>query len=297
MGIKITKLQDGRITLTQPQLINSIITDLNFAPNTKPKDIRANSSVFLQRDVEGDEFDKPWTTYRSVIGKLNFLEKSTTPDTSYAVHQCARFASHPTKKSHGDAVRNFVRYLYGTRDKGIIMNPHGHDFTVAVDNVFSGNWNKDTAMNDVMTVKSMSGYIIMYSGCPILWSSKLQTEIALSTTETEYVACSNSLRETIPIMNLMDEMRRRYENGIIAIPIVKCELFEDNSGALEIATVHKMRPRTKHINIKYHHFQEYVRLKKITIQSIKSEDNYSDGFTKPLPVESFRDPRNTVQGW
>jgi hypothetical protein len=56
--------------------------------------------------VEGDDFDEHWA-YRSVIGKLNFLEKSTRPDISYAVHQCARFASHP-KKSHGDAVRNIV---------------------------------------------------------------------------------------------------------------------------------------------------------------------------------------------
>lgn len=93
----------------------------------------------------------------------------------------------------------------------------------------------------------------------------------------------------------MDEMRKRYDNGIIAVPIVKYELFEDHSGALEIATVHKMR--TKHINIKFHHFREYVRLKKITIQSIIFEDNYSDGFTKPLPVDSFQARRrNTIQG-
>jgi hypothetical protein len=40
---------------------------------------------------------------------------------------------------------------------------------------------------------------------------------------------------------------------------VHCKVFEDNEGAIEIAKVPKMRPRTKHLNIKYHHFREEVR--------------------------------------
>jgi hypothetical protein len=43
-------------------------------------------------------------------------------------------------------------------------------------------------------------------------------------------------------------------------PRVFCKAFKDNSGALELAHLPKMRPQTKHINIKYHHFREHVRL-------------------------------------
>ena len=295
LGIKIAQLDDGRITLTQPHLIDSIIADLKFVANTKPKDIPSLSSCILQRDLEGEPFDEHWE-YRSVIGKLNFLEKSTRPDLAYAVHQCARFSADP-RKSHANAIWQIVRYLIGTRDRGIIMQPSGNDFEVAVDSDFAGNWNRDTAADDIMTAKSRSGHVVMYSGCPVLWSSKMQTEIALSTTESEYIACSNALRDVIPLMDFVDEIRQRFDSKIVSVPTVRCELFEDNSGALELATVHKMRPRTKHINVKYHHFREHVRTKRVLVRAIRSEENYSDTLTKPLPRDLFCRHRKKIQGW
>ena len=54
----------------------------------------------------------------------------------------------------------------------------------------AGNWNINTAEHDASTEKSRLGYIVLYAGCPIIWSSKLQTQVALSTTEAEYVSLS-----------------------------------------------------------------------------------------------------------
>ena len=76
--------------------------------------------------------------------------------------------------------------------------------------------------------------------------------------ESEYTGISCALRETIPIMELLKEMReyrfvQKYEQ-----PRVYCRVYEDNSGALEMAKVHKYRPRTNHINVKLHHFRDYV---------------------------------------
>ena len=62
------------------------------------------------------------------------------------------------------------------------------------------------------------------------------------------------------IMELMDELKDRGYDLISTEPIVYCKAFEDNSGALEIARIPKMRTRTKAINVIYHHFREYVRL-------------------------------------
>ena len=61
--------------------------------------------------------------FRSVIGKLNFLEKSTQPDISISVHQCARFSEQP-KHSHAEAVKRIGRYLLATRDGGLIIRPN-----------------------------------------------------------------------------------------------------------------------------------------------------------------------------
>jgi len=80
-----------------------------------------------------------------------------------------------------------------------------------------------------------------------------------------------------------------------ATPKVHCKVFEDNAGAIEIATVPKMRPRTKHLNIKYHHFREEVR--KGTVSIYHTKDQIADIFTKPLPEASFVKFRERMMGW
>jgi len=102
---------------------------------------------------------------------------------------------------------------------------------------------------DPSTAKSQSGWIIFYAGCPVSWASKLQSHVALSTTEAEYIAMSQALRDIIPVMNLLQEMREQDFQVICNEPYVYCKVFEDNSGALELARLPKLSPRTKHINV------------------------------------------------
>jgi hypothetical protein len=87
-------------------------------------------------------------------------------------------------------------------------------FEVHVDCDFAGNWVKEDAMNDPSTAKSRTGYVIGYQGCPITWAFKLQTEVVLSTTESEYVGLSESLRIAIVLMNLLKEMKERAWDGV-----------------------------------------------------------------------------------
>ena len=101
---------------------------------------------------------------------------------------------------------------------------------------------------DPSTAKSRTGYVIMYGGCPVVWASKLQREVALSTTEAEYTALSESLREVISLMQLLEESKELLRWAIMdKTPVVHCKVFEDNSGALEMGRLPKMRPGTKHI--------------------------------------------------
>jgi hypothetical protein len=226
--------------------------------NSKTKDKAAPSSTILRRDLDGEPFKEKWD-YRSIVGKLNFLEKPTRPEIAYAVHQCTRFASNP-RQSHANAVKYLCRYLLATKDKGLILKPdESKSFEVHVDCDFAGNWVKEDAMNDPSTAKSRTGYIISYSGCPVVWASKLQTEVVLSSTESEFVGLSESLRIAIVMMNLLKEMQSFGIPISKTTPTVYCKLFEDNAGAIQLAKVPKMRPRTRHINQKYHHFREWVK--------------------------------------
>jgi len=97
------------------------------------------------------------------------------------------------------------------------------------------------------------------------------------------------------------------ERGILedeSTPKVFCKAFEDNSGALEMARVHKMRPRTKHINLKYHFFRSRVvqdgdtdLTGKVHVVAIDTEEQLADVFTKAVSQELFLKFRMEIMGW
>ena len=208
--IQIQTLDDGSIVLTQPQLIDSIIQDLHLQSGSNHKNTPAITTKLLHKDANGPEMT-PEFHYRSVIGKLNFLQKSMRPDISISAHQCARFTEHP-KRCHAEAVKRLGRYLLGTRAKGLIINPRSlWHFDCWVDADYAGNWRYNDAHVDPMTSKSRSGWIVRFVGAPITWASKMQTITALSTTEAEYIALSLSLREVIPLMGILKEA---LKNGL-----------------------------------------------------------------------------------
>jgi hypothetical protein len=125
----------------------------------------------------------------------------------------------------------------------------------------------------------------------------MQTKIALSSTESEFIGLSYALRTTIPIMELLKEYKQHGFNVTALQPQVHCRVFEDNSGAIEIAKVPKMRPRTKHINIKYHHFRSYVDRGEISIHAISTDLQPADMLTKPLNSSTLQRHRLKIMGW
>ena len=298
LGVNIERRSNGTIHMTQPHLIDQILDDLRLNDNSvKDKGTPAASSKLLTRHSDSPRFDNSFN-YRSVIGKLNYLEKATRSDISFAVHQCARFVSDP-RKEPGDAVRWLGRYLKGTRTMGTILKPmSGKDLEVFVDASFCGDWcPKEQAASDRDTARSWHGYIIRYPGCPLLWKSQLQTEIALSSTESEYTGLSYALRDAIPIMELLKEMKKQGFPIETAQAKAHCQVFEDNSGALEMAKVHKYWPRTKHLNVRLHHFRDYVERGEATIHAINTNDQPADFLTKALNDETLTRHRRTVMGW
>ena len=96
LGIQVQKQEDGLILLTQPQLIDSIIKDLHLQSSSNSKKTLSVMKSLLHKDADGPEMT-PEFHYRSVISKLNFLEKFTRPNISISIHQCARFSENPKR--------------------------------------------------------------------------------------------------------------------------------------------------------------------------------------------------------
>ena len=184
-----------------------------------------------------------------------------------------------------------------TRENGLILKPNDHSFDCYVDADFQGGWDIETATEDSTTAKSRTAYIVMYAGCPIVWASKMQTDIALSTTESEYSALSEGTREVLWLMGLMTEVKEKLAPETVDIPTIRCTVFEDNEGAKAMAIVPKMRPRTKHINGRMHHFCGAVALGILKIESIDTADQLADIGTKPLARNLFVKLRKEIMGW
>ena len=102
----------------------------------------------------------------------------------------------------------------------------------------------------------------------------------MSTTQTEYVVLSHSMRELIPFIGLVEELNVIFDKDKIK-PKVKCRLFEDNNGALESTKTPKNRPCTKYIALTYHHFSNFVKEGRVEILQIETTEQITDIFTNP----------------
>jgi hypothetical protein len=132
----------------------------------------------------------------------------TRPDISMVVQvlQCARLCFSP-KAIHELAIKQIARYLLITWVKGLglILPPKSTlslDMYVDVD--FAGRWHPDYAeLHD--SVLYRLGCIVTFCGCPITWCSKLQSEITLSTTESEYITLSTATRDLLPLRGILND--------------------------------------------------------------------------------------------
>jgi hypothetical protein len=85
-------------------------------------------------------------------------------------------------------------------------------------------------------------------------------------------------------MFLIQEMKEKGLQVICTQPYIYCKVFEDNSGSLELAQLHKLRPCTKHINVCYHHFCKHVQNGLIKIFPVGTKDQTADDMVSSCVV-------------
>jgi len=294
LGVHIQR-EDDKVTLTQAGLAQRIVTALGCddlpAVDTPATDV-------LGKDEDGEP---PTCTfnYASVIGMLWYLYGHSRPDIGFAVSQCARFSFCP-KRSHELALIRIGQYLKGTIDKGISMKPIDTGefrLDVYVDSDFMGLYGKEKR-TDADNVKSRTGYAITLNDCPMIWASKLQEGVALSTMMAEYYALSTAMREVIPLRSTIECVAREVgvENGCQTA--FKTTVWEDNMGALTLANLEPGRstPRSKFYDCKVHWFRSHLD-DNCKVCKIDTKEQRADMFTKPLARETFCYLRKLLIGW
>ena len=296
LGTRFCKQKDGSVILSQPRMLQRLFKLVNLDPNDPRVTKHDTPAVnILDNDPKATPRQQNWN-YRSVVGCLSYIQAMVRPDITFAVQQCARFCNKPSLE-HEQAVKRICRYLLRTQDSGLVFKPDkSRGLECFVDADWAGAW-KHRSSNDPMSAHSRTGFVIMYMGCPILWKSSMQSLIALSTTEAEYIALSTALREVINVIHLLQELQKFKFYVHNNRPTIQCRTFEDNMSCIKLATDHRNHPRTKHLAIRLHHFRSHVINKTISIEHISTKNQIADLFTKPLPKSSFTTLSSKVMGW
>ena len=164
-----------------------------------------------------------------------------------------------------------------------------------VDAEFAGGC-QEANLDDADNVMSQTGMVIMYANCPIFWCSSLQTEIALSTAEVEYIALYSALRQVLPLMPMMEEINEVFPL-LMSKPNFFCKVYEDNQSCIKMASGTTFSPRTKHIAMKYHHFRSHVKSGRVDIHYRPTGDQLEYNLTKPQSNELFFSLRYMLCGW
>jgi len=167
-----------------------------------------------------------------------------------------------------------IKYAIDTKNKGLELQPEETDdkwkLRAYSDADFAGD--KETRI-------SVTGYIIDFMNVPICWCSRGQKGVTLSTTEAEYVACSEVVREILFILYLLRHIKIEVE-----LPI---SVNVDNIGAIFLAENQNSCDLTKHVDIRYHFIRHYIKEGTILIEFVRSSENNSDIFTKNVTSETF----------
>jgi hypothetical protein len=268
LGIQIQRDREAcTISISQPAYINSILRHYHFL-DCKPLSTRMDTQVRLtseQAPSSPADFaamrDVP---YHEAVGTLNWAALAMCPDIAFAIAMVVCFGANP-RPTHWEAVKWIFRYLAGTCDLCLM---YGETCCV-----LEGYADADGSMAEDW--HAISGYAFLIDGGAVLWSSKRQEIVSLSTTESKYVTATHGMKEGLWLKSLLSEIFSTFSSPIT--------LFSDNQAAIVLTHNHQYHVRTKHIDMWYHWIRWVVEEGALRLVYCPTNDMVADALTKVLP--------------
>jgi hypothetical protein len=182
------------------------------------------------------------------------------------VSQIARFQDAPST-SHWHLGKHILRYLKGTRD--LVVTYSGNSAHQNLRGFVDASWGEDPS-----TRRSQSGYAFLLADAAISWRTKLQSTVALSSTEAEYLALSDAIKEALFLRNILTDLWPAC--------LASVTLFEDNQGTIKQALNLQSSARTKHIDVRHHFCKQHVACGDVSLSYVPTAEQPADCLTKGL---------------
>ena len=203
LGMNIERDRQARtLKLTQEHLTSELVNSYGMKEG-KIRSTPLSTSIKLTKATEENLLDKDTHTYSHLVGSLLYLATCTRPDISKAMGALARHMANPSSE-HWTAAKGVLRYLAGTLEQGI--NYKQRNIAVA------GYCDADYA-SDMQRRQSTTGFVYILHGGAISWNSKLQAKVAVSTSEAEYMAATQAVKEALWLKTLWKDI------GLTAGPV------------------------------------------------------------------------------
>ncbi len=263
--------RQGTVVLRQPTHIADVLERLQLTtckPRTVPMAVGEDWS--LARPEEEPLPPHLKQRYQQGVGGLLYVSNISRPDIAFAVSALARSCSNPTSR-HMRLLCGVARYLAGTSEVGLALGKDGLG-----GGELEGYSDSDYA-GCTDTRRSRSAFLFTLGGA-VSWGSKLQTSVARSTAEAEYIALGTAASQAV------------YLRGIgrfLGVPSTNKPLLirGDNQASLFMVSNGAEVSRVKHIDVAHHFVKDRVARGDIRVSYVSTTDNASDLFTKALPVE------------
>lgn len=264
LGIKLERnWKNGSMVLHQEDYINHLLLKFNMT-NCNPRYTPLESGLKIKTLNPGVVKTLP---YQELIGCLLYLSVNTRPDISYAVSFLGQFNSCYTTL-HWNLAKGLLHYLKLTASKGLL-------YTKSAKPTFclTGFADADFA-NNPDDFRSYSGYCFTLDGNLISWESKKQKLTAQSTTESEYIAMTEAVKESIWLNELVGKL---FECGKQTITV-----YNDNLSAITLAYSKGFSARTKHMGVRLQFVRDCVEDGSVKIEHMSTDLMPADVLTKAL---------------
>ncbi|KAL7530325.1 hypothetical protein ACHAWF_005014 [Thalassiosira exigua] len=205
--------------------------------------------------------------FRSGVGMLLWLVKHSRPDIANAVRELSKVLDGTTEMAYKELLQA-IKYVLDSKTMGLRIEPtfkkgEPWELVCFTDSDYAG---------DPDSRRSVSGYILYVCGVPIIWRSKMQQSVTLSSSEAEWVSLSEAVKEIMFVLHLLEFM------GIkVQYPVT---VRVDNIGTIFMSTNLTTMGRTKHVDVRTKYVREYVKDDVLKLIFVKFEDNDSHIMTK-----------------
>ena len=202
--------------------------------------------------------------YRKAVGMLNWLAMMTRPDIAYATSVVSRFAANPGK-AHWNAVKRIIRYLRGTDNLALRIQPNGLNLIGYSDSDYG---------RDSDTYRPQGGICFLMGGSLIVYKSARQQTVANSTMVAELMSLGDAVQESMWLSGLFEELGIGNPSPVL--------IHQDNQPTICFAKNKKNHSRARHVERKYAFVREAISNKDCSIEYCPTDSMIADIFTKPL---------------